>query len=877
MGVYQPAGIPRIEKGQPLGVATLGVDSKVPASQIAASITGGLSIQGVYDASTNTPDLSQVAAQQDGHLYIVSVDGTQDIGNGPEVFTVGDSVFYSTIEGRWFCLQSTVLGIEVIFDNTGTNIVAVNIQGAVVELDTRLQTLEAKVTSDLPNTVITTNQTFYISNSGNNSNDGSTSSRWENLYGLQAWQSDKEFASGVVITVLAENGTYDGVSINRNEDVYDTRLILVVEPETGTATKDQLIFEEDTAGIWTTGKVSATFRYTSLKCTTSANDGAFLIYNQACYFTADFIEVISGKDSIIRFTGPGIVFDFGTASIGEVFISENGGIIEINNSIANDGVDITASPAWCRVSNYSKVDTRIAAKTGNGILGPSATVSKFSEYIPFTGVPIGSLPSIIDGNSFAEFGDYDNSNSGLDAENKSLAIDEIVISYLNGIIITGTIEFFIDADGGNDTTNDGSSLAQAFATNARLMTEISKYRFEGSNARLKLSYVGNNTTLYDVLDINNENDLIRGRLTLELANVTLGEVVEFDSNGGDGGILITNNALEDLSVVMRGFKFKADKTDDGVFLISADSINISSNGSTSSFIEAYCADFKGTRSISFTNNVEFSCEEGPFITADGPTTSFNTTGTTRMNGGGFELNRLFNSTFSSTIILQPGNYTGYVFTTFQCFNANIAGIVNLGTLDNIAYASISNSFDISLNTLFTGTTVPYTGNSTVINIVRSTVKINTESSPISFTRLGATNLIQLDQRSQVFYLNPQFPNLPWDGAINIVDSESIQNLSFYLLSIAPESSGVVNALKRFINPINVSAGSSTVNPPTNLISNDRFAITDSRGNASVNSITVDFVTATQNLHGSSQNYVLNNDKEYVEFLYVNSTIGWIIK
>ena len=95
--------------GKPGGFAPLGPDNKIPSTNLPAGLTGGLSLQGGYDANTNTPDLTAAPQQNDGALYIVTVEGTQDIGNGSELFTVGDSVFYSTADSRWYKLEGTTI------------------------------------------------------------------------------------------------------------------------------------------------------------------------------------------------------------------------------------------------------------------------------------------------------------------------------------------------------------------------------------------------------------------------------------------------------------------------------------------------------------------------------------------------------------------------------------------------------------------------------------------------------------------------------------------------------------------------------------------------------------------------------------------------
>jgi hypothetical protein len=66
------------------GLATLDDNAKVPMSQINDSLLGNVQYQGLYDVSTNTPNLDTVETK--GHYYIVSVAGDRfDIS-----FEVGD-------------------------------------------------------------------------------------------------------------------------------------------------------------------------------------------------------------------------------------------------------------------------------------------------------------------------------------------------------------------------------------------------------------------------------------------------------------------------------------------------------------------------------------------------------------------------------------------------------------------------------------------------------------------------------------------------------------------------------------------------------------------------------------------------------------------
>lgn len=97
------------------------------------------------------------------------------------------------------------------------------------------------------------------------------------------------------------------------------------------------------------------------------------------------------------------------------------------------------------------------------------------------------------------------------------------------------------------------------------------------------------------------------------------------------------------------------------------------------------------------------------------------------------------------------------------------------------------------------------------------------------------------------------------------------------LSIESEGTTTVNAVNGALSPVDVSGGIATVNPPGTPQSQDTFAVTDSRANAAVNNITVDFTTAGDNFHGAAAtDYVINVNRGYAQFLYVNATIGWVL-
>jgi hypothetical protein len=86
--------IPISEKGASLGVATLDAGGKIPASQLPSTVVEYL---GTWDAATNTPQL-QDGIGDAGDVYIVSLGGVVDFGNGPIEFSPGDWVIFNGSE-----------------------------------------------------------------------------------------------------------------------------------------------------------------------------------------------------------------------------------------------------------------------------------------------------------------------------------------------------------------------------------------------------------------------------------------------------------------------------------------------------------------------------------------------------------------------------------------------------------------------------------------------------------------------------------------------------------------------------------------------------------------------------------------------------------
>jgi len=76
------------------GIASLGSDGKLTASQIPSSLTGAVVFKGTWNANTNTPTLADGSGTA-GWEYAVSVGGTRNLGSGNITFVAGDYVIYN--------------------------------------------------------------------------------------------------------------------------------------------------------------------------------------------------------------------------------------------------------------------------------------------------------------------------------------------------------------------------------------------------------------------------------------------------------------------------------------------------------------------------------------------------------------------------------------------------------------------------------------------------------------------------------------------------------------------------------------------------------------------------------------------------------------
>ena len=110
------------------------------------------------------------------------------------------------------------------------------------------------------------------------------------------------------------------------------------------------------------------------------------------------------------------------------------------------------------------------------------------------------------------------------------------------------------------------------------------------------------------------------------------------------------------------------------------------------------------------------------------------------------------------------------------------------------------------------------------------------------------------------------------GIVDPVDMTGPEIILALGTGLLAEQTGTVTGLGNgAIVPVDVRAGVATVNPPPSVPGN-RFTVIDSRGQSSVNNITVPFGAAL--FHSLNQSFIINQNEAVMEFLYVDSTIGW---
>jgi hypothetical protein len=107
------------QRGVAGGYTPLNSSGVVDLTYLPDSVTGALNYQGSWNASTNTPNISDATGSK-GEYYVVGIQGSQDLGGGTIDFSVGDWVIHNgTVFEK---LDNTQSGVESVQGITATNI-----------------------------------------------------------------------------------------------------------------------------------------------------------------------------------------------------------------------------------------------------------------------------------------------------------------------------------------------------------------------------------------------------------------------------------------------------------------------------------------------------------------------------------------------------------------------------------------------------------------------------------------------------------------------------------------------------------------------------------------------------------------------------------
>ena len=129
--VQTSAGVPANTVGISDGIAQLGSDGRLKASQIPSSLQGAVTFSGGWNASTNTPNLiNNTSTYSTGTEFVITVGGTQNLGTqtGSINYQAGGFVIYGG--GIWNYAPgisnfTSISAINHISVNTATGVIQV--------------------------------------------------------------------------------------------------------------------------------------------------------------------------------------------------------------------------------------------------------------------------------------------------------------------------------------------------------------------------------------------------------------------------------------------------------------------------------------------------------------------------------------------------------------------------------------------------------------------------------------------------------------------------------------------------------------------------------------------------------------------------------
>jgi hypothetical protein len=347
--VQTTAGIPLTALGNvdATQVATLGIDGKLDASQIPASLTGAIVFKGTWNAATNTPALSDTtpAGLQSGWEYIVETGGTRDIGDGSKTFLAGDFVIFDGT--HWKQVPS---GNAFISLTGGGGITVNQSTGAIVlgSSATPLSTTATIVSRDSSGNFAANMITANLTGAVTGSVSGNAGSVTNGVYttGNQSIDGTKTFTSTINGTItnanLATTATY---AQSFNTSTLVANAVTAVQAGTVTTAAQPAITSVGTL--------------TSLSVSGSISDGIGNVRSIAIRNTAtSYVLTAADNGQMVSITTGSVTVNTG------VFASPFGQTVSVYNNAVTSMSILAGAGVTLRLAGTLSTGTRTLARYG---------------------------------------------------------------------------------------------------------------------------------------------------------------------------------------------------------------------------------------------------------------------------------------------------------------------------------------------------------------------------------------------------------------------------------------------------------------------------------------------------------------------------------
>jgi len=334
--------IPTTEKAAALGVATLDAGGTVPLSQIPASIQGGVSYQGTWNASTNTPTLTNGVGVK-GYYYVVSVAGNTNL-DGITSWNVGDwAIFNGTV---WQKVDNTD-AVTSVNGYTGTVVLT---------------------TTDVAEG---TNQYFTTARARTSLSAG-TGISYDNTTGVITNAAPDQTVSITGAGTSVVTGTYPNFTVTSNDAFVGTVTSVAATAGTGISVTGSPITSSGTLNITNTAPDQTVVLTGGTGISTSGTYPSFTVTNTAPDQT---VALASGTGISVTGTYPNFTVTNTAPSSGGTVTSVTG-----TAPVVSSGGN---TPAISMAAATSSVDGYLTSTDWTTFNGKAPSVTYTTNYIPY--------------------------------------------------------------------------------------------------------------------------------------------------------------------------------------------------------------------------------------------------------------------------------------------------------------------------------------------------------------------------------------------------------------------------------------------------------------------------------------------------------------